>query len=199
MVARRRAGFQRNLVVVEKMGEIYSSMSSTTRMASSHLPLPTRQQLLNLQHRGLSDQSSELDAPHRQVVHPRRLGDGQRLQSFAEREPVSTLLLFLGGIAWRTPTSGGSDTQGLDHLEFFCIRVFYVKWRSFYSNIRFLRARDERTPFQILYMPRLMDENNLERNRRKHHGSHAAEITDALRYGISSTPLGTTRETNVFF
>jgi hypothetical protein len=95
-------------------------------------------------------------APRRQVVHPRRLEDGQRLH-FAGREPVSTLLLFLGGSAWRTPTSGGSNAQGLDHLENYCIRVFSVKWRSFSSNFRFLKARDERTSLQMLYLPQLME------------------------------------------
>jgi hypothetical protein len=44
-----------------------------------------------------------------QVVRPRWLGNDQRLQFFAGREPASALLLFLGGNACRTPASGGSD------------------------------------------------------------------------------------------
>jgi hypothetical protein len=60
--------------------------------------------------------------------------------------------LFLGGNASRTPASGGSDTQGPDCLELDCIRVFFVKWKPFSSNVRFLRATDERAFLQN-YVP----------------------------------------------
>jgi hypothetical protein len=71
-------------------------------------------------------------APLHQVVHPRRVGDGHRLTLFVGREPLSILLLFLGGIAWRTPATGGSDAQGPDCLGSFSYRVFYVKSRAFF-------------------------------------------------------------------
>jgi hypothetical protein len=73
-------------------------------------------------------------APRHQVVHPRWLGDGLRLRNFIGREPLSTLLSFLGGNAWRTPASGGGSTQGLDCLEFLCSRVFSQNFN--HSNIK---------------------------------------------------------------
>jgi hypothetical protein len=66
-------------------------------------------------------------APLHQVVRPRWIGDDLRRRIFAEREPASTLLSFLGGNAWRTPTSNGGDTQGLDCFNFICLRVFFYK------------------------------------------------------------------------
>jgi hypothetical protein len=77
--------------------------------------------------------------PCHQVVCPRWLGDGLRLRNFVGREPLSTLFLFLGGNAWRTPASGGGGTQGLDCLESLCSKVFSVKSKALSSNTRFLR------------------------------------------------------------
>jgi hypothetical protein len=90
--------------------------------------------------------------PCYQVVHPRWLRDGRRLQLITGREPASIQFLFLGGNASRTPASGGSDPQGPDCLELDCIRVFFVKWKPFSSNVRFLRATDERAFLQN-YVP----------------------------------------------
>jgi hypothetical protein len=143
-----RGGIPVNLAVVEEIGENPSSLSSTTRMASSPLRFSANKAVSTQPPTWTSRRSST--APHYNVVRPRWLGDGQRLQFFAGREPTSTLLLFLGGIAWRTPTSAGNDTEGQDCLGNLCNRVFYVKWKSFSTNIRFLRASDEKASLQIL-------------------------------------------------
>jgi hypothetical protein len=106
-------------------GEIPSSLSSTTRTSSSPLQFSadkaaSTQPTFSKEASRTSRQSST--APRHQVIRPRWLGDGQRLQFIAEREPTRTLLLFLGGNVRRTRASGGSDAQILDCLENHCIR-----------------------------------------------------------------------------
>jgi hypothetical protein len=69
---------------------------------------------------------------------PRWLDDGRWQKIYAGREPTSYLLLFLGGDAWRTPPSGGRDTQVLDCFVQIRCRVFFVKCKPLSSNTRFL-------------------------------------------------------------
>jgi hypothetical protein len=55
---------------------------------------------------------------------PRWLGDGRWQEILAGRESTSCSLLFLGGDSWRTPTTGGRDTQVLDCFDLFFIGCF---------------------------------------------------------------------------
>jgi hypothetical protein len=102
-------------------------------------------------------QTSRRSSTRYQVVHPWWLGNGQRLQFIAGREPASILLLFLGGNTWRMPASCDGGTQGLDCLEQNCTWVFSVKWKALSSNYRFLRASNVRAYLQILYLPQSME------------------------------------------
>jgi hypothetical protein len=58
----------------------------------------------------LRTSSGSSTSPRHQVVRSQWLGDDQRLQFLAGREPSSILLFFLGGNAWRTSTIGGGGT-----------------------------------------------------------------------------------------
>jgi hypothetical protein len=73
------------------------------------------------------------------------------LQIIAGKELPSSRLRFLGGIAWRTPASGGGDTRGLDCFIFFGSRVVCVKRKALSVDRRFPRTRIERA-FLNLYL-----------------------------------------------
>jgi hypothetical protein len=98
---------------------------------------------------GGNSATSTLEAPCSFATEARRrlatkwsrpwwLDDSRWQKILAGRECTSCLLLFLGGNAWRTSTSGGRDTQILDCFDLLFSRVFSVKCKLLSSNSGFL-------------------------------------------------------------
>jgi hypothetical protein len=93
---------------------------------------------------------------HRQVVRPRRRRSDRRIRSFAGSMLLSNLASYLDGNVWRSPASGGGDSQGPDCFPRFCPRVFFVMFEDLSSNSWFLCAIDARGPLCKMYLPRVI-------------------------------------------
>jgi hypothetical protein len=91
--------------------------------------------------------------PNRREVmrSPRRSG-GPWWPLVIGRGPLGSSPLFLGGIAWRTPTKGDGEAPGLDCKLSFSSRVVSVKSKAFFVDRRFPRASLEKRLHLIMYL-----------------------------------------------
>jgi hypothetical protein len=89
--------------------------------------------------------------PYCVVICSPQHGGGPR--PFAGRVSPRSRLSFLGGDAWRTPTTCGRDTSVLDYFVLACYRVFYVKCELLSSNTWFLERVLQGAYCKIVYRP----------------------------------------------